>query len=63
MALCVFGQAKGYCECILFLEFLKLFVVVVMDGNFPMRRYTLRLDSWFKSYEVFKISAKLRACY
>jgi hypothetical protein len=27
-----------------------------------MRRYTLRLDSWFKSYEVLKISAKLRAC-
>jgi hypothetical protein len=41
---------------------LKLFVVVDMDGSFPMRRYTLHLDSWFKSYEVLKISAKLRAC-
>jgi hypothetical protein len=27
-----------------------------------MKRYTLCLDSWFKSYEVLKISAKLRAC-
>jgi hypothetical protein len=36
--------------------------VVDMDGSFPMSRYTLRLDSWFKSYEVLKISAKLRAC-
>jgi hypothetical protein len=33
-----------------------------MDGSFPMRRYMLRLDSWFKSYEVLKILAKLRAC-
>jgi hypothetical protein len=41
---------------------LKLFVVVDMDGSFPMSHYTLRLDSWFKSYEVFKISAKLWAC-
>jgi hypothetical protein len=39
-----------------------VFVVVDMDGSFPMSRYTLRLDSWFKSYEVLKISAKLRAC-
>jgi hypothetical protein len=52
----------GHHEFILFLEFLKLFVVVDMDGSFPMRCYTLRLDSWFKSYEVLKISAKLRAC-
>jgi hypothetical protein len=37
-------------------------VVVNMDGSFPMGRYTLRLDSWFKSYEVLKISAKLWAC-
>jgi hypothetical protein len=41
---------------------LKLFVVVDMDGSFPMRCYTLCLDSWFKSYEVLKILAKLRAC-
>jgi hypothetical protein len=33
-----------------------------MDGSFPMRRYMLRLDSWFKSYEVLNISAKLQAC-
>jgi hypothetical protein len=33
-----------------------------MDGSFPMRRYTLRLDSWFKSYEVFKILAQAGAC-
>jgi hypothetical protein len=33
------------------------FVVVDMDGSFPMRCYTEHLDLWFKSYEVFKISA------
>jgi hypothetical protein len=37
-------------------------VVVDMDGSFPMRCYTLHLDSWFKSYEVIKISAKLWVC-
>jgi hypothetical protein len=42
--------------------FLKLFKVVDMDGSFPMKRYTKRLDSWFKSYEVFKISAQVGAC-
>jgi hypothetical protein len=33
-----------------------------MDGSFPMRCYMLSSGSWFKSYEVLKISAKLRAC-
>jgi hypothetical protein len=33
-----------------------------MDGSFPMRRYTSHLDSWFKSYEIFKISAQVGAC-
>jgi hypothetical protein len=33
-----------------------------MDGSFSMRRYTSHLDSWFKSYEVFKISAQVWAC-
>jgi hypothetical protein len=33
-----------------------------MDGSFPMRRYTYYLDLWFKSYEVFKISAQVGAC-
>jgi hypothetical protein len=42
--------------------FLKLFEPVDMDGSFPMRRYTSRLDSWFKSYELLKISAEVGAC-
>jgi hypothetical protein len=42
--------------------FLKLFEVVDMDGNFLMRCYTKCLDSWFKSYEVLKISAQVGAC-
>jgi hypothetical protein len=33
-----------------------------MDGSFPMNRYTKLLDSWFKSYGVLKISAKVWAC-
>jgi hypothetical protein len=33
-----------------------------MNCSFPMRRYTYRLDLWFKSYEVFKISAQVGAC-
>jgi hypothetical protein len=33
-----------------------------MDCSFPMRRYTYRLDLWFKSYEVFQISAQVGAC-
>jgi hypothetical protein len=52
----------GCCECNKFLDFLKLFEDVDMGCSFPMWRYMLRLDSWFKSYEVLKISAKLRAC-
>jgi hypothetical protein len=40
----------------MFVDFLKLFEVVDMDGSFPMRRYTQSLDLRFKSYEVFKIS-------
>jgi hypothetical protein len=43
------------------LDFLKLFQVVDMDGSFAMRRYTPRLDSWFKSYELLKISAQVGA--
>jgi hypothetical protein len=43
----------------IFRNFLK---VVDMDCSFPMRRYTYRLDLWFKSYEVFKISAQVGAC-
>jgi hypothetical protein len=44
------------------LDFLKLFEGVDMDYSFPMKRYTYRLDLWFKSYEVFKISAQVGAC-
>jgi hypothetical protein len=33
-----------------------------MDCSFLMRCYMLCLDSWFKSYEVLKISTKLWAC-
>jgi hypothetical protein len=51
----------AYCECTLFLEFLKLFVVVDMDGSFPMSHSMQHLDSRFMSYNVFKISALLRA--
>jgi Zn-dependent protease len=32
----LFAFWAAYCECNLFLEFLKLFVVVDMDGSFPM---------------------------
>jgi hypothetical protein len=56
------GLWVGFYKCNKFLNFLKPFEVVDMDGNFPMRRYTSRLDSWFKSYEVFKISAQVGAC-
>jgi hypothetical protein len=48
-------------NAIKFLDFLKPFEVVDMDCSFPMRRYTYRLDLWFKSYEVFKISAQVGA--
>jgi hypothetical protein len=43
----------------MFVDFLKLFEVVNMDGSFSMRRYTQSLDLWFKSYEVLKISGDL----
>jgi hypothetical protein len=33
-----------------------------MDGSFPMKCYTLQLDSWFKNYEVFKISVQVGTC-
>jgi hypothetical protein len=33
-----------------------------MDCSFPKSHYTSFLDSWFKSYEVLKISAKIWAC-
>jgi hypothetical protein len=57
-ALCIFGQAAVNA---IYLWILKLFEDVNMDCSFPMRCYMLRLDAWFKHYEVFKISAKLRA--
>jgi hypothetical protein len=51
------------CKCNKFLDFLKLFEVVDMDCSFPMRQcYMYRLDLWFKSYEVFKISAQVGIC-
>ena len=59
----ILGLWIGFYKCNKFLNFLKLFEVVDMDGNFPMRRYMSCLDSWFKSYEVFKISAQVGACY
>jgi hypothetical protein len=46
----------------MFVDFLKLFEVVEMDGNFPMRCYTQSLDLQFKSYKVFEISSDLWAC-
>jgi hypothetical protein len=47
----------GYSECNEFFDSLKLFEDVDMDCSFPMRCYMLHMDSWFKSYEVLKISA------
>jgi hypothetical protein len=41
------------------LDFFKPIEAVDVDCSFPMRRYTYRLDLWFKSYEVFKISAQV----
>jgi hypothetical protein len=58
----ILGLWTGCYECNNFFDFFKLFENVDMDGGFPMRRYTSRLDSWFKSYEVFKISAQVGAC-
>ena len=43
----------------MFVDFLKLFEVVDMDGSFPMRRYMQSLDLQFKSYEVFQILGDL----
>jgi hypothetical protein len=56
MALCVFGQAAMNAMNILIFI---LFEDVDMDCSFSMRCYTFCLDSWFKSYEVLKILAKL----
>ena len=39
----------AYCECTLFLEILELFVVVDMDGSFPMNHSMQHLDSRFMS--------------
>jgi hypothetical protein len=55
-----FGQADV--NVIFYFYFLKLFEVVDVNCSFPMRRYTYCLDLWFKSYEVFKISAQVGAC-
>jgi hypothetical protein len=52
----------GCCQCNIYFLFFELFEAVDMDGSFSMRRYTSHLDSWFKSYEVFKISAQVWAC-
>jgi hypothetical protein len=46
MAFCGFGQAT---ECILFLDFLKPFLLVNMDGSFPVSRSMQHLDSQFMS--------------
>jgi hypothetical protein len=45
-----------------FFGFFKLSEPVDMDGSFPMRCYTSHLGSWFKIYELFKISAQVGAC-
>jgi hypothetical protein len=37
-------------------------MLVGIDCSFPKSHYTLFLDSRFKSYEVLKISTKIRAC-
>jgi hypothetical protein len=37
---------------------LRFFVVIDMDGSFPMRD----LESWFMSYKVFKNSVLVWAC-
>jgi hypothetical protein len=58
----LFAVWAGHCEYSLFLEFLKLFLLVDMDGSFPMSRSMQHLDSRFMSYSVFKISASLWAC-
>jgi hypothetical protein len=39
----------GHCECILFLDFLKLFLLVDIDDSFPMSRSMQHLDSRFMS--------------
>jgi hypothetical protein len=43
----------------MFVDFLKLFEVVNMDGSFPMRCYTQSLDLRFKHFEAFKILGNL----
>jgi hypothetical protein len=55
-----FGQAT--IKAINFWILLKHFEVVNMDCSFSMRCYMWRLDSWFKSNEVLKISAAIRKC-
>jgi hypothetical protein len=57
-----FALLGNLLECSLFLEFLKLFVVVDMDGSFPMSHSMQHLDSRFMSQSIFKISALLWAC-
>jgi hypothetical protein len=57
-----FALWASYCKHNMFVDFLKLFEVVDMDGSFPMRCYMQSLDLRFKSYEVFKISGDLWAC-
>jgi hypothetical protein len=43
--------------------YLRLEIHIKVDNKFLMRRYTESLDLQFKSYEVFKISSEVRACY
>jgi hypothetical protein len=47
MAFFVFGQPTV--NALYFLEFLKLFMVVDMDGSFPMSHSMQHLDSRFMS--------------
>jgi hypothetical protein len=59
----LFALWVGCCEHNMFVDFLNFLSVVDMDGSFPMRCYTQSLDLRFKSYEIFKISDNLWACY
>jgi hypothetical protein len=46
----------------MFVDFLKFFEAVNMDGSFLMRRSMSHLDFRFKSHGILKISDLLRAC-
>jgi hypothetical protein len=59
----LFALWAGCCEHNMFVDFLNFLSIADMDGSFPMRYYMQSLDLQFKSYEVFKISDDLWACY